>query len=81
MCDFPDVVRALFFKEIAGLLAGSTQSKQWRIELLYRYKRVKINRITGVQNPVKLRLHSAITRADFVSWCMLYTYKGNKMHS
>ena len=30
---------------------------------------------------LKLRLHTAINRADFVSWCMLYTYKGNKMHS
>ena len=30
----------------------------------------------------KLRLHTAINRADFVSWCMLYTYEGsNKMHS
>ena len=28
-----------------------------------------------------LRLHTAINRADLVSWCMLYTYKGNKMHS
>ena len=30
---------------------------------------------------LKLRLHTAINRADFVSRCMLYTYKGNKMHS
>ena len=29
----------------------------------------------------KLRLHTAINRADFVSCCMLYTYEGNKMHS
>ena len=29
----------------------------------------------------EVRLHTAINRADFVSWCMLYTYKGNKMHS
>ena len=27
---------------------------------------------------VKLRLPTAINRADFVSWCMLYTYEGNK---
>ena len=27
---------------------------------------------------VKVRLHTAINRADFVSWCMLYTYKGKK---
>ena len=26
----------------------------------------------------KLRLHTAINRADFVSWYMLYTYKGKK---
>ena len=30
---------------------------------------------------LKLRLHTAINRADFVSWSMLYTYEGNKMHS
>ena len=30
---------------------------------------------------VKVRLHTAINRADFVSWCTLYTYEGNKMHS
>ena len=29
----------------------------------------------------KVRLHTAINLADFVSWCMLYTYDGNKMHS
>ena len=28
---------------------------------------------------VKLRLHTAINRADFVSWYMLYTYEGNKV--
>ena len=30
---------------------------------------------------LKLRLHTAINRDDFVSCCMLYTYKSNKMHS
>ena len=30
---------------------------------------------------LKVRLHTAINWADFVSWCMLYTYEGNKMHS
>ena len=29
----------------------------------------------------KVRLHTAINLADFVSWCMLYSYEGNKMHS
>ena len=29
---------------------------------------------------LKVRLHTAINRADFVSWCMLYTNEGNKMH-
>ena len=29
---------------------------------------------------LKVRFHTAINRADFVSWCMLYTYEGNKMH-
>ena len=37
-------------------LAGSTQSKQWRIELLYRYKRAKTSRIT-VLNIRKLYLY------------------------
>ena len=32
----------------------------------------------GGLNSVKLRLHVAINRVDFVSWCMLYTYEGNK---
>ena len=44
--DIPYVARASFFKEIGGLMAGSTQSKQWRIELLYRYKRAKTSKIT-----------------------------------
>ena len=44
--DFPVVARSSFFKGNGGLLAGSTQSKQWRIELLYRYKRAKTSRIT-----------------------------------
>ena len=26
---------------------------------------------------VKVRFHTAINQADFVSWCMLYTYEGN----
>ena len=30
---------------------------------------------------LKLRLHTAINRVDFVSWYMLYTYEGNKIHS
>ena len=25
------------------------------------------------------RLHTVINRADFVPWCMVYTYEGNKM--
>ena len=29
-----------------GLSAGSTQSRQWRIELLCRYRRAKTSRIT-----------------------------------
>ena len=29
---------------------------------------------------VKLRLHTAINRADFVSRCMLSTYEGDKLH-
>ena len=33
-----------------------------------------------VQYTNGIRLHTAINRVDFVSWCMLYTYGGNKMH-
>ena len=40
--NFPGVARASCFK---GLLPGFTQSKQWRIELLYLYKRAKTSRI------------------------------------
>ena len=28
-----------------------------------------------------VRLHTVINPADFRSWCMLYTYEGNKMQS
>ena len=47
------MMRAHVFKEIRGL---HSQSKQWRIELLYRYKRAKTNRIT-VLNIRKLYLY------------------------
>ena len=30
---------------------------------------------------LKLRLNIEINRADFVSWCMLYSYEDNKRHS
>ena len=36
--------------------------------------------LSRMTNPVKLRLHTVINRADFISWCMLYTNAGNKMH-
>ena len=32
-------------------LSSSTESKQWRIELLYRYKRVKTRRVTVLNVP------------------------------
>ena len=41
-----------------GLRAPCTQNKRWRIELLYRYKRAKTNRIT-VLNIGKLYLYFA----------------------
>ena len=44
--NFSDVARASFFKRTGGFLAGSIQSKQGRIELLYRYKQPKTSRIT-----------------------------------
>ena len=34
--NFAGVALAFFFKGTGGLLAGSTQRKQWRIELLSR---------------------------------------------
>ena len=37
--------------------------------------------ICAAQDGVKVRFHTAINRADFVCWCMLYTYEGYKMHS
>ena len=54
--DFTDIARALFFKGTGELLASSTQSKEWRIELLYRYKRAMTSRIT-VLNIRKLYLY------------------------
>ena len=35
---------------------------------------VNVNAINMVP---KVRLHTAINRADFVSWCTLYTKEGN----
>ena len=61
--DFPYVARALFFKEISGLMAGSSQSKQWRIELLYQYKQAKTMQHN---NSVKLYL--------YFSYFQLYVY-------
>ena len=40
----------------------------------------KCSVVPVIYNKVKVRLHSAINWVDFVSWCMLYTYDGNKMH-
>ena len=46
----------IIFERDCGLLARSTQNKQWRIELLYRYKRAITSRIT-VLNIRKLYLY------------------------
>ena len=54
------MLRASFFKWTGGLRAGSTQSKQWRIELIYRYKRAKTSRIT-VLNIKQLYLYTFLT--------------------
>ena len=35
---------------------------------------------TTLKEYIKVRLHTAINRADFLSPCMLYTNEGNKMH-
>ena len=35
---------------------------------------------TTLKDYIKVRLHTAINQADFISWCMLYTNEGNKMH-
>ena len=37
--------------------------------------------VVNILKSVKVRFHTAIIQADFVSWCMLYTYEGNKIHS
>ena len=49
-------MRAHHFQSQWRLMAGSTQSKQWQIELFCRYKRAKTSRIT-VLNIQKLYLY------------------------
>ena len=44
-------------------------------------KKVVVSEFKVRLRELKVRLHTAINRVDFVSWCMLYTYEGNKMHS
>ena len=79
----PNVACATFFKGIAdwnadGLLAGFTQSKQWRIKFFYRYKRAKTSRIT-VLNIRKLYLYFVYFKlcailvelaSSFEKWCV-----------
>ena len=48
----------------------------WVLENFYTLKK-----ILGKLSSVKVRLHTAINRVHFISWCMLYTYECNKMHS
>ena len=50
--------RIIFQGDLAWILVGSTQGKQWRIELLYRYKLAKTSRLT-VLNIRKLYLNFA----------------------
>ena len=38
-------------RALDGHFAGSTQSKQWRIELLYCYKRAKTSKRTALRHP------------------------------
>ena len=41
-----------------GLFAGSTKSKQWRIELLYWNKRAKTNKITVLNIYIYIYIHT-----------------------
>ena len=67
---FPGVARASFFKGTAG----STQSKQWRIEWLYRYKQAKTSRIT-VLNIQKLYLYFVYFKLYvYFAYFKLYLY-------
>ena len=50
--------------------------KQKCKEKRFQLKLIKVSSELNVRN-----LHTAINWADFVSWCMLYTYDGYKMHS
>ena len=50
------------------------KSKSLRLQLSY-------DQLSNPKGPLKVHLHAAIRRADFVSWCMLYTYEGKRMHS
>ena len=79
---------------IIDFIRNHTESQFVNICTLENYKVTHLLKdIDGLENKLnqsnklaqcitlKVRLHTAINRTDFVSWCMLYTYDGNKMHS
>ena len=64
-----------------GLFAGSTQSKQCRIELLYRYKRAKTNKIT-VLNFRKIYLYfnvKILMEKPILLACNIFRIRNNKV--
>ena len=74
---------------------GTSDEKKPDLKLEdYEIKQIEINTIASSFGGIGSRLthlhryvfnrsglHTVINLADFVSWCMLYTYKGKKMHS
>ena len=57
------------------------QLTQLSSQLSTKYLQSKISKSAIYSTKIatfKVRLHSAINLADFVSWCILYTKEGNK---
>ena len=63
----------LFFKKVTRNTILAVQILLY----IYCYQTSQINS-QSESSFFKVRLHTAINRADFVSWCMLYTKEGNK---
>ena len=52
-----------------------------RESISYYFKYILLSIFKSLVVSFKLRLHTAINRADFACWCMLYTYEVNKIQS
>ena len=61
-------------KQIIGLRLESTKSNNKKMRFYY----LKLERLSMFRISAGRLFHMV---ADFVSWCMLYRYKGYKMHS